>query len=341
MSLLIQLNKTQIQRHFIIWVIIIVYLNLDSPVPGSWTAKIIGGPLESFNYMFVFYSLSLFIFPKFWESNRYYLFVCIVLCIVLYLTFGYLIVIKIFPYLGGISIFQSQSIYFFLIKKLYNFFVIFLAGIGYYFYQLSIYKIKLQVEKENSILVKELNFLKNQFNSHITFNFLNYCYSKIHRQLPETAESIELFSDMLRHALQTKLDSKIPISNEVISIENFLKMQKLLNANICATFHYEGDTANNYILSNTLTAFLEDAFKYGDCNDRQSPLSLNLIVGDNNLDFTIINKIKLSENHENIHSGLENLTQILDLYYANNYHLVKEERSGLSVIKLHLRGIIK
>src|ERR1035437_2466414 len=102
------LNITQLKRHIIFWIIIITYLNLDSPVPGSWAAKIIGGVLESLNYIFVFYRFSLFIFPLFWEKRCIFLLLTfIIVSYCLYSTVAYFNYLKIIPYLGGFSFHQK------------------------------------------------------------------------------------------------------------------------------------------------------------------------------------------------------------------------------------------
>lgn len=327
------LNKKQIKKHVAFWIIIIAYLNILAPVPGSWAAKIFGGALESFNYLFVFYSLSLFVFPKCWDKRRiYWMFVLISYC--LYSTVTYLNYLKIIPYLGGSSFHQNEPISLLFIDNIFYFSILGSSATASFFYRYSILKYKLQAEKEKSLLIKELNFLKNQFNSHITFNFLNYCYSKIHRKLPDTAESIGLFSDMLRYTLQTRPEESVSLANEITNIENFINLQKLLTPKVYATFSYEGETKGKFILPRILITFVENAFKHGVCNDAQTPILINLKVNEKKMTFTVNNKVNTNKKKWSALSGLENVKQILDLYYINHYELKHEKKEEFYNIEL-------
>ena len=329
------LSKNQLKKHILTWAILIVYVNIDSPFPGSWFATIFGGAIESLNYILVFYILSLYIFPRFWEKQRKYLiFFCIFICYGLYSAVTYFNYLIIIPYLGSYSSHQKHSVYHLLISNIFLFFILCIAATSYFFYQYSIYKFKWHAGKEKSLLVKELNFLKNQFNSHITFNFLNYCYSKIHRKLPETAESIGLFSDMLRYSLQSIPGEKIPVSNEITNIENFIHLHKLLSAQVYAGFSYLGNTKGGFIMPHILITFVENAFKYGVNTEPDAPILINLEVLNNKLLFTVKNKINLNIKQE--YGYIENVKQILDLYYPKHYSLTKEENVGFFIITLQL-----
>jgi hypothetical protein len=336
MNALMYLNKKQIQKHALTWMLIIIFLNLVDPVPGSWAAKIIGSFLINLNYIFVFYILSLFIFPKFWLSKRIYLVLGIISCLIIFWASNYIVFLKIIPALGGSTYFQSNTFYFFLVNELELFFIIGAAGTSSFFNRYGLYKLKQQTDKEKVLLVKELNYLKNQFNSHITFNFLNYCYSNIHKHSPETAESIGLFSEILRYTLQTEPEEKVALSKEIIYIENFISLQKLLSAKVYANFSYDGDIGDKKVLSRILVTFVENAFKHGVLNDPKSPILINLMVNDNELAFTVNNKINRSKRIESTNKGMENVTQILDLYYANNYKLKRGEDGEVYSVELRM-----
>jgi sensor histidine kinase YesM len=233
----------------------------------------------------------------------------------------YFVFFKIIPGLGGHTYSEDYPIGFFLGYEISFFTIVGAAGTSSFFNRYGLYKLKQQTEKEKSLLIKELNFLKNQFNSHITFNFLNYCYSNIHKQSPETAEAISNFSDMLRYTLQTGPEEKVALSKEIIYIENFISLQKLLSAKVFVNFDYDGNIGETLILPRILVTFVENAFKHGLCNDPKFPIQINLMVNDDKLTFTIKNKINHSKRIDNTNKGMENVTQILDLYYTDNYEL--------------------
>jgi hypothetical protein len=334
MNTLMSLNKKQILRHIVAWALIITYFSIIDPVQGEIAAKIIGSALIFINYMFVYYSLGLFIFPRFWPFKKFRVFIYLVICFLIFWAVDYINFFKVFQILGGVNYFAADPSYRLFLESLLFFTIIGTCALAFYLNRFNIYKLKLQNEKEKSLIVKELNFLKNQFNSHITFNFLNYCYSKIHQHSPETAESIELFSDMLRYTLQTKPEEKVTLSSEIIYIENFISLQKRLSTKVYVNFHCEGEMEHSYILPRILITFIENSFKHGLYNNPQYPIHINLNSDGNKLVFTVKNKNNQNKGIINSNTGLENVTQILDLYYSNNYMLNLEEIEGFFKVEL-------
>ena len=319
---LMHLNKKQIQRHILIWVLIIIHLEIMSPLNAPWPAKIIGSALIDINFMFAFYSLSLFVFPMFWEGKSIFLFISILLCLLLYWVGYHITCLNIIPALGGSIRYQNKTLFYFLKATFYFFVISGSAGTASFFSRYGLYKIKQQADIEKSLIVKELNYLKNQFNSDITFNFLNYCYNKTLSYSLEVASSIELFSDMLRYTIQSRAEEKVALESEIRYLENFISLQKLLSARVFADFGCKGDTAGKYILPRILITFVENAFKHGMYNDSGHPISISLQVENNKLIFNIENKVRLKKTFVGSSTGLENVTQILDLYYHDNHELI-------------------
>ena len=54
------------------------------------------------------------------------------------------------------------------------------------------------LKQANALMAKELDFLRNQFNSHITLNFLTYCYAHALETSEERAENIAIFYEMIK-----------------------------------------------------------------------------------------------------------------------------------------------
>ena len=339
MNILLKLNKKRVNKDILFWTIIIAYLNIYNPMPGPWQAKVIGGALDALNCIFAFYSLSLFVIPKFWNKRIYLLIICIILGYCIFSAVSYFNYLKVVPYFGGKVFYEKYPISSLLIDSVLFYFIFGLAGSASFFYRHSILKHKSQAEKEKSLLVKELNFLKNQFNSHITFNFLNYCFSNIEGKHPSTAESIGIFSDMLRYAMQTKPDKKVLISDEIKNIENFINLKKLLSTEIYIKFSYSGATDSFFIYPRILITFVENAFKHGLYNHPQYPIVINLEVNNNKLFFKVTNRVNSSKKMTSTYTGLENVKQIIDLYYANSYELTIDEKVDSYNVKLCVNDV--
>jgi two-component system, LytTR family, sensor kinase len=336
MAVFSQLQKKQAGRQVFIWFMIIAYMNLSAPVPGSWSAKIIGGGLESLNYILFFYVLSLVVFPKFWVRRKiFWLIVLILLCYVCYVSITYLNYVRIIKYLGGYSFHMDEPIQYLWLDGVFYFFIICSAGAASFYYRYSIDKIKLRSENEKVLLVKELNFLKNQFNSHITFNFLNYCYSKIHKILPGIAESVGLFSENLRYALQTKPEEKVLLTKELANLENFVSLQRLLNKNVQLKIENLGELSDKYIFPRILISLVENVLIFGISNDPQAPIQIHLKTNDLKLEYTINSKLNSDDLISNIQDDLNFVSQTLKLYYPNRYLFSHKINEGKIIIQLY------
>lgn len=333
----LRLNKKQIKRNILVWIIIIAYLNFDAPVHGPFSAKIVGGAVESLNYILVFYIMSLFIIPEFWVKRRtFWLILCILVCYGLFFTITFFNYLKIIQYFGGYTLHQNRSIIYLLIKDIFYFFIVASAAAASFYYRYSIQHYKTQFEKIKILLIKELNFLKNQFNSHITFNFLNYCYSKVHQILPNTAESIGLFSDNLRYALQTKPEERVFLNDEIVHINNFIYLQRLLFENVYVNFTVYGDYKDKYIYPRILISMVENAFLFGITDDSRIPTKIDMKVEGVKFYLTVSYKQKSDFKILDFKSDMNFVLQTLNLYYPENFLLKQELRNNLSCIELIL-----
>jgi two-component system, LytTR family, sensor kinase len=225
MKSLMVLNKWQIRSHIFFWVLIIVDLNIKGPIPGTLFAQIVTSGLICLNYMSVFYCISLVIFPKFWEQEPKMILPCILICLIIYWIFFHIIVCNIILVFRIPSNYQIKPLTYFLKNTFYYFVIDCTAGIASFFSRYSFLKLKEQNEKEKILITKELNLLKNTFNSELTFDFLKYCHHNTINESPDVAEALELFSDMLHYTIQTKPDEKANLKNEIEYIQNFINLQ--------------------------------------------------------------------------------------------------------------------
>lgn len=300
-------------------------------MPGTWSAKIIGTLIEDLNYMFVFYGISLFILPKYWKYNSFFLVLSILILFFLFSLITYVDYFLVIPSLGGSVFYEKYPLNVLITDNALYYSIIASAGAASFFYRYTLFSYMQQSEKEKIILTKELNFLKNQFNSHITFNFLTYCYSKVHLQLPKTAESIELFSDMLRYNLQTKSQEKVLVSGEINYISDFLKLQKLITPEAQIMFEYNEGFKDMYIVPRLCISVIEYVFNDTYYLSPESPVLISIIVEGKNLSLSI--RITNSNmNHNSV--NFEDIIPILNFYYDKNYTITKETREDEFYISL-------
>jgi two-component system LytT family sensor kinase len=260
-----------------------------------------------------------FIFPKFYKKALHLLH-AIASAFTLFMFFDFLILDNFLgPYSGNKNSFGSNWIAL-LIPQFFLFSFISMPALGAYQNKIGIEKLKLKGEKEKILRLKELEFLRNQFNSHITFDFLNRCQTLIQKESLETSEAIEIFSQMLRYSLNSKAQEKALLKGEIEYIEDFIKLQKLLSTDVMVNLSIIGsDTI--YILPRILIGFVENAFKHGDSHSIDHPINIELTTSGEYLNFTVTNKKNKHKILEPSGIGNFNLKQQLELLYKNKYTL--------------------
>jgi LytS/YehU family sensor histidine kinase len=210
------------------------------------------------------------------------------------------------------------------------------AATASFFSRYSLYKLKLQAEKEKLLIVKEINFLKTQFNSRLTFDFLKYCNRSIRPHSPETAESVSVFSDMLKYTLHTRPNEKVLLHDEIVYINSFIDIQKLLSSNVYVNFNCTGNNGGERIIPRILITFVENAFKHGVYNSPEFPIDIRLTIENKRLLFRVKNKVNPNKKAASSLTGLENVNQALALHYAGNYMLKNEEHEGFYTAALSI-----
>lgn len=169
--------------------------------------------------------------------------------------------------------------------------------------------------------------MKNQFNSHITFNFLNFCYENTYKSSNETAESIKIFSRMLNHSLNNKVCEKVKLLTEVEYIEDFIKLQRLLSSDVNINFTLSGNDFDRILIfPGILIAPVENAFKHGNLHSEENPIQVELKCSYKYLTLSVLNEKNKHKINEPSGIGNNNLKQQLDLLYKDKYYLsVKNE----------------
>jgi two-component system LytT family sensor kinase len=331
------LSKKDIVRHLIVWGIISICASIADPMLGGWKVCIIGPFLIMGSYMFTYYFLNLFIFQKFLQGKYLQLIIWIIIAYIIFETWTIFNDNFALPSLGGQNI--RYPIPVLLVNTLLLFFLLFMGALGNHMNRVGTQKIKIQNErerefivkeldvlkKEKAVISKELDFLKNQFNAHITFNFLSFCYSKVHKTSETAATAIITFSDMLRYSLHIKPDENVSLRKEIEYLKNFINIQRCLTAEIHANFKYEGCVDAKFILPRILITFVENAFKHGQINNRAHPIDIHLFATPERVVFKVRNKKNKEKKIISSDIGHQNVKQMLDSFYKEHYTLKIED----------------
>lgn len=326
-----------LSKHLLFWVLFISYACIIDPVHGNFFVQFIGTFLIMLNFSFIYYIETLFILPFFYNKKS---FLILFLSLTLLISFS-ISYFNFFLFLkknGTLTFFLSQPFYMFIINQVIAFCLTSVMALGAYQNKIGIEKIRLKSEKKKALLLKELGFMKNQFNSHITFNFLNFCHNRIHKSSEETAESIKIFSRMLEYSLNSKVNEKVKLEKEVEYIENFIKLQKLLTTEVNINFIKSEDYSNVLIFPRILIAPVENAFKHGNMHSKENPINIELKFSFEHIAFIVINEKNKHRINEPSGIGSNNLKQQLDLLYKNKYTLEIKDKDNIysCALKLYL-----
>ncbi len=326
----------KIITHLLIWALMFLYINLSAPFPKEIIPRLICNGLKILNYMFVFYALYYIVFQRFWEKNSFLL---IISALVVYLSFTYFLYQineNVFPFFGRANVFKEKPSH---ILFLFSFYFFALAGgfaVSLFINKYSLYKLKIQSNKQNALIRKEIFILKNQFNSHITFNFLNYIYSHVLEISEKAAKPIEMYADMLRYTLSINPEKKVTLQQEIDYIKNFIEIQKLLSNKVYVKLTIKGELENKYIIPRLLITLVENAFSHGQFNNPNKPINIKLISDQSKIDFEIRNSIKNKKPDKSGGIGLNNLKEILELFYKDSYELILKHSKKEYIAKLSI-----
>ncbi len=194
-------------------------------------------------------------------------------------------------------------------------------------------------ETENEKLNTELSFLKSQVNPHFFFNTLNNIYSLAIVRSEKTAPAVMKLSSIMRYILTETQRDKVPLSNEVDFINNFIDLQKVrLTDKVTLNFTIEGSTDNLLVAPLLFIPFVENAFKYGVSTKEPSSINIDIRTEGNIILFSAVNYIVASENNlmENTGIGINNVKRRLELMYPGKHKLTTTEKDHYYTVNLEI-----
>ena len=190
---------------------------------------------------------------------------------------------------------------------------------------------------ENERLNAELNFLKLQINPHFLFNTLNSIYSQAHFRSEQTEHSILKFSRIMRYVLYDSAADKIPLTQDLEYISNYIDLQQLrLSKNITIQYDVSGPVNGLSIAPLLLITFIENAFKHGISYTAPSEIKISIAVTGNELSLTVGNAITQLSRESTGGVGLINARRRLDVLYHGRHLLDVIENDHLYIVNLKI-----
>jgi LytS/YehU family sensor histidine kinase len=174
--------------------------------------------------------------------------------------------------------------------------------------------------------------LKTQINPHFLFNTLNNIYSLAYLKDDKAAPMISKLSNMLRYMLYECSEARVPLSQEVAFLKNYIDLQAVKSeSSLMIDFFAENVLAEHEVAPLILINFVENAFKHAHWETHPDAwINVHLeVTDDNELIFEVSNckdeVKKVVTRHHGI--GLTNTKKQLELNYPKRYVLTIEDNT--------------
>jgi two-component system, LytTR family, sensor kinase len=201
---------------------------------------------------------------------------------------------------------------------------------------------KLKQDAESRKTLEELKQLKQQVNPHFLFNSLNSIYSLANQKSERTTEAVLKLSATLRYMLYDVNEPVVFLKNEIDHIRNFIELQKFrLTDHTQISLDISGDPDKFLIQPLLLIPFVENAFKFGVDNRRESFIHIEIRVEKGELHFTIRNKIVnehgTGDSEKSGGIGLINVKRRLEILYPEEHKLKFTTEEEVFIVNLILK----
>lgn len=199
---------------------------------------------------------------------------------------------------------------------------------------------ELQQQQKTEHLKTELTFLRSQISPHFIFNILNNIVSLARTNSEQIEPTLIKLSGLMRYMLYGADDEKVPLTQEVNYLENYIDLQRLrFGDDVKVVFVKSGTLFGYGIEPMLLIPFVENAFKHGVGNLDEPEINIRLSVEHGRLTFNVSNKFDTYRTDPKDNSsgiGLANVKKRLNLIYGDEYSLHVSENGNTFTVQLKL-----
>lgn len=315
--------QKKIGLHLLGWTLYIGYSILGH-ILYNWRYEVLLLTLsQHVLHMVEFYLCYFLVFPLWMKHKKWFVLVLGIISVMFtYIVLRYTIEEVAFKAVFGFSNYDSITLSYYFFDNLYWAMPGIFLGAVVWALQAT-----LQKERENRSLKQEktqaeLAFLKTQINPHFLYNSLNYLYSLAYPVSDKLADAIIKLSDLMRYMLHESKDGKVELQKEVDYLHNYLEIYRLrFEDNFFVNFNIQGQVNGQRVPSLVLIPFVENALKHGVVDNAAAPITINLKLEKDNLDFKVSNRINQNQKDHTTGIGLPNIRRRLELSYPGKYEL--------------------
>jgi hypothetical protein len=273
-------------------------------------------------YSLIVYGNIRFLYPRFYQPKRYFLYILFSLLLLLIAGIGrgYLsLYIEDRGFSASPRLLDAGTHLRFFLWGITVFVLSFI-------FRLAIAYFTLKQQQEETLLQRsqfELRLLKAQVQPHFLFNTLNNMYYEAYMEAPRTALLIERLSHIMRYFVDQSSQDAVPLATEVQFLDNYIALEKIRISPEPEINFYKQIDPETLIPPMLLMTFVENIFKHGIDKIRgRNTIELWLIQEGGYLRFSTINT--LNEHAGPIRPmglGLENLRKRLAILYSDKFEL--------------------
>ncbi len=203
------------------------------------------------------------------------------------------------------------------------------------------------IEKQkqlSEIKLKEANLklLQGQIHPHFLFNMLNNLYGLVKENPDSSRDVIIKLSDLLDYMLYECDKKKVLLENEIKFIKNYIELERVRHdEDFNVEVNFPQEISNIEIAPLILFPFIENAFKHGFNNRKESFINIMMFINHGKLKFEIENSIFILDddkylNQEGRGIGMNNIKERLKLIYRDKYNLDIKNDGNTFNVKLEI-----
>ncbi len=284
---------------------------------------------------FITLTINNYIIPKFLFTGKTFTFIYIIFAVFVFtfwlISFSVILILVYSAYyLPNLIIPQQDDI---LILIAGNYLVVIMAVVIHFIresYRRLIEKDNLQEQKQlTELKLKEANLklLQGQIHPHFLFNMLNNLYGLVKENAENSREVIIKLSGLLDYMLYECDKQEVVLEKEISFIKNYIELERVRHdEDFNVKVNFPGNIDDVKIAPLVLFPFVENAFKHGFHDPKESFIHMKFNIELDKLNFEIENNISkvLSDkylNQEGEGIGLKNIRERLELIYKDKYRL--------------------
>jgi LytS/YehU family sensor histidine kinase len=154
---------------------------------------------------------------------------------------------------------------------------------------------------------------------------------------PKLVSSFDKLSQLLRFVIEDNKTEKIPISNEIQFLKNYIELQMLRfeEGEVSVQFNVKGEFDEQKIEPGLFIPFVENAFKYGTEPEKRSKIDIQFDLSNaESAHFEIKNK-RMITSINGIGTGIETTKKRLNLIYPDK-HKLKISNADEFIVQLNI-----